>query len=159
GEQNHQHHGEEEARYGNTDDDDTARPDIESAAVAHGLANTERDRDQVSEQRRPRTERNRHRQLLDDQVRHLAISKEAVAEVEGEIVAHHHQKALGRRLVEAVEPLELLEGIGIDATRRPRLLGTANLHSRSDRLATAAADPRRSADRTSLELGHELVDR
>ena len=48
----------------------------------HRLADAERDRDQVGQQRHPEAERDRDRQLLLDQLQHADVAEIALAEIE-----------------------------------------------------------------------------
>ena len=124
GEQHDQEDGEQESGDGVADDDHARRPDVVMRAVVHRLADAERNRDQIGEQRHPDTERDRDRQLLLDQVDHPHVAKIALAEIEAQVIPQHDEKALIGRLVEAelllqvpdegrVEPLcAAISGIG-----------------------------------------------
>src|SRR5580700_5070370 len=101
GEQDDEQDREQESGDGVADDDDAGGPGVERRAVAHRLADAERDRDQVAQQRHPDAERYRDRQLLLDQLDHGDVAKIALAEIEAQIVAEHDEKALIGRLVEA----------------------------------------------------------
>src|SRR5690606_32620383 len=70
---------------------------------------------QVGQQRHPDAKRNRNRQLLDDKAKHAFGPEVAVAEIEGQIVPHHDQEALVRRLVESELLLKLLDELRIEA--------------------------------------------
>src|SRR6185295_6346613 len=68
-------------------------------------------------QRRPQSEGDRHRHLVHHQIDHRAAAEEALAEIEAQVAAHHHEEALVRRLVETELALELLDELRIEATR------------------------------------------
>src|ERR1700733_2296328 len=76
------------------DDDHTGRPHVELRAVAHGLADAERYRNQITEQRHPDPERDRDRQLLPDELQDADVAEIALAEVEAHVVPQHEEKAL-----------------------------------------------------------------
>ena len=101
GEQDDQQDREQEARDRKADDDYRRGPGIELRAVLHRLADAERNRDQIGQQRHPDAERHRDRQLLLDQLQHADIAKIALAEIEAREIPHHQREALRRRLVEA----------------------------------------------------------
>ena len=115
GEQDDQEHGEQEARHRIADRDHGAGPQVEAAPVADRLANAQRDRDQIGDQRRPQAQGDRDRQLLDDQVGDRPALEEALAEIERGEAAQHVEEADIGRLVEAVELLELVDELGLDA--------------------------------------------
>ncbi len=100
---------EQETRDRIADNDDGAGPDIEARAVPHCLGDTERNADQIGQQRGPETERNGHRQFLDHEVDHLPVAEETFAEIKLGIAAHHQQKPLNRWLVEAIFAFKLLD--------------------------------------------------
>ena len=81
--------------------DDGAAPDIERGTILDRLADAERDRDQVDNQRRPQAERDRHRHFADDQMKHAFVAKIGCAEIEAAVIAEHFEIALPQRLVEA----------------------------------------------------------
>src|SRR5260370_7658762 len=70
------------------------------------LADAERDRDQVGQQRQPEAERDRDRHLLLDQGENAHIAEIALAEIEPAVVPQHQGEALIGRLVEAEFLLE-----------------------------------------------------
>ena len=163
GEQHDQKDGEQEARDGVADDHDRAGPDIEARAVANGLANPERDRDQVGEQRGPEADRDRNRHLFHDQVDHALIAEVAGAEVELQILLQHLEEALVGGLVEAVQTLDLLDEFGIEALGAA-VAGALAAARRSPatalHLAAAGpADARGRLDRPALDLRDQLLDR
>ena len=100
---------------GVTDDDDARGPDVELRAVAHRLADAERDRDQVAQQRHPDAERNRDRQFFLDQLQHADVAKIALAEIEADVVPHHDEKTLVGRLVEAELLFQAFDELRIEA--------------------------------------------
>lgn len=130
GEQHHQQDREQESRNGVGDDDDAARPYVEGRAVLDRLADAERDRDQIGDQRDPQAERDRHRHLLKDQVDHRDVAEIAVAEVEAGIVPQHLAEAFERRLVEAELLFQPGDELGIESLRAP-IFGTAGAAARS----------------------------
>jgi len=156
GEQHDQQHGKQEVGDGVANDNDTAAPDVERRAIPNRLANTERNRHQVADQRGPEAEGDRHRQLLDDQVDHPLVAVKALAKIKQQIVAQHLQKALVGRLVEAVEPFDLRDQgrvqplcatvAAIFATR-----GDVGLDPAADAVARVHANP--------LEVGDGLLHR
>ena len=117
GEQDDQQNGEQEAGNGITDDDDARGPDVEARAVQHRLADSERDRDQIGQQRHPDAERHRHRQLLLDQVDHADVAEIALAEIEAQIIPQHQEEALVRGPVEAELLFQALDEFRIEPLR------------------------------------------
>src|SRR5262250_1360849 len=101
----------------------------------HRLANAERNRDQIAQQRHPDSERDRNRELLLDELQHADIAEITLAEIEAHIVPQHDEEALVSRLVKAellfealdeggVEPLRAAV-LGIDLGRGPARRGAA----------------------------------
>src|SRR3546814_6014157 len=157
GEQHDQQDREQEARYGVGEDHDAAGPDIEARAVAHRLDDAERNRDEIDDQSAPDAERDRDRHLVDDQIDDLPVAEEAASEVQRQIVLHHQQEALVRRLVEAELPLQLLDegrieslGTAIGAARGLAALTQGRLAAAC--LAAAVAADLRRRDRKSTRL-------
>src|SRR5207249_4685467 len=157
GEQHDQQYGEEKTRHRIADDDDRAGPHVEPAAVAHRFSDTERDRYQVGDQGGPQPDRDRDRQFVLDQIDDLAVAEEAGAEIEGDVVADHQQKALERRLVEAILLFELLDQRRIEAPRSPVTGVTGD--GLGLEFAGAAADPLGGAHSAALEPRDQLLDR
>ena len=94
GEQDDQQDREQEAGNRKADDDHRRGPGVEPRAVLHRLADAERDRDQIGQQRHPDAERHRDRQLLLDQLQHADVAEIALAEIEaGEIPQHQRESA------------------------------------------------------------------
>ena len=89
GEDHHQQDREQKAGHGIADNDQSAGPDIEGRAVAHCLRDAEWNGDQIDDQRAPQPERGGDRQFVENQLHHRRIAEEAVAEIEGQIAAHH----------------------------------------------------------------------
>jgi hypothetical protein len=89
---------------------------IEAAAVAHRLANAQRDRHQVGDQRGPQAERNGHRHFFQDQVGDGGAAKEAVAEVQPRVALEHQPQAFRCGLVEAVLFFDVLDQFRVQAT-------------------------------------------
>src|SRR5690606_14835995 len=109
---------------------------IEGRAVLHRLADAERDRDQIGNQRDPQAERDRYRHFLQDQVDHGNVAEIALAEIEAGIVPNHQAEALERWLVEAELLLQLGDEFGIEPLRAaiPRIGTAASIE------ATASGD-------------------
>ena len=61
----------------------------------------------------PEPERDRHRQLLLDQLKHADIAEVALAEIKQQVVLQHQEEALVGGLVEAELLLELLDKLRI----------------------------------------------
>src|SRR3984885_11299878 len=146
GEQDDEQDREQESGDGVPDDDDAGGPGVERRAVAHRLADAERDRNQVAQQRHPDAERDRDRQLLLDQLDHGDVAKIALAEIKAQIVTEHDEKSLIGRLVEA----ELLfqafdefggEPLGAAIFRIDVALGAA-LHAARAEIAGGAGNAR-----------------
>ena len=145
-------------------DDDAAGPDVEALAIAHRLGDTERDRNQVGEQRGPEPERDRDRQLVEDQIDHAVVAEEARPEVEAHVLAHHVEKALERRLVEAVFLLQPLDQFGVEAARaavlaRVGALRDVELALRPHLAGAGAGDARRGTHGAAGELRDRLLHR
>src|ERR1700692_1375225 len=115
GEQDDEQNGEQKARNGVADDDDAGGPDVELRSVAKRFADSERDRDQIAQQRHPDAERDRYRQFFFDQLQHADVAEIALAEIEARIVPHHDEKTLIGRLVEAELLFQTLDELGIEA--------------------------------------------
>ncbi len=92
-------------------------PGIECAAVVDGLADAERDRHQIDDQRAPKAQRDGDRQALANQLHHRSAAKQAVAEVEAHIVPQHGEVAFVQRFVEAVPLGDLGDHLRIQAAR------------------------------------------
>src|SRR4029077_14903980 len=102
---------------GIADDNDAGRPDVERRTVTHRLANAERDRNQIAQQRHPDSKRDRNRQLFLDQLQHADVAEIALAEIEAHIVPQHDEEALVSRFVEAELLLEALDEGGVEPLR------------------------------------------
>ena len=163
-EQHDQQDREDEVRNRVADDDDAAGPDVEALAVAHRLGDTERDRDQVGQQRGPEPERDRDRQLVEDQIDHAVVSEEARPEIEAHVLAHHVEEALKRRLVEAVLLLQPLDQLGVESAGAAVLAGVGALRDvelalRPHLAGARAGNARRGAHRAAGELRDRLLHR
>ena len=101
GKKHQKHDRKQKARNGIGHDDRTGCPGVKSSAIFHGLADPQRDRDQIGNQCRPKPERDRHRHFLKHQIHHSDFAKVTLAKIQCQIVAHHRQKPLQRRLVKA----------------------------------------------------------
>ena len=117
GEQNDEQNGEQESGNGIADDDDAGGPDVERRAVPHRLADAERNRDQIAQQRHPDAERDRDWEFLLDQLDDADVAEIALAEIEARIVPQHQEKALIGRLVEAELLFQALDEGGIEPLR------------------------------------------
>jgi hypothetical protein len=162
GEEDHEQQREEEAGDGVADDDGAAGPDVERRAVARRLGDAERDGDEIDEQRRPEPERDRHRQLLEQEAEDRTVPVEAGPEVEDRVVPHHDQEPLPGRLVEPELPLQLPDQVGIDAPRgaRVRRLAARRHPAARARLADAgAAHARRGLGGVAAKPRDHEIDR
>src|SRR5262245_11457576 len=144
GKQNDEQDREKESGDGVADDDYTRGPDVETRAIADGLSDTKRNRNQICQQRHPDSERHRHGQLLLDQLQHVDVAEVAFAEVEPHIVPEHQRKALVGRLVEAELLLELLDEFRIE-TLRATVLRIRRVDLRGPLRATTSEVPSRRA--------------
>ena len=117
GEQDDQQNCEQKTGNRIADDDHARGPHVERRAVGHRLTNPERDRDRVGQQQQPDAERDRHRQLLLDQLQHAHVAEIALAEIEPQIVPQHQREAFMRRLVEAELLFQLCDKSGVEALR------------------------------------------
>ena len=72
---------------------------------------------------------------LDDQLEHARVAEIALAEIEAEIVPHHHEEALVGRLVEAELLLQALDEFGIEALRAAIFGGRRDVARRAARPA------------------------
>ena len=166
GEQDDEQDRDQEARQRIADDDHGRGPGVEPLAVVDRLADAERDRDQVGDERHPDAERHRDRQLLLDQVDHPRVAEIALAEVERRIVPEHQQEALVRRLVEAELLLQALDEFGVEALGAA-ILGAGGVELRSALRLTAPAqvtagrarDARGRAGVRARQLGDDALDR
>src|SRR5262249_37535876 len=114
-EQNDEQNGEQESRDRVADDDHARSPRVELRAVLDRLANAERDRDQVSQERQPGSERNRDRQLLLEELKKGGVAKIAHAAIEPRLVPQHQEKSLVSWLVEAELLFQALDEFGVEA--------------------------------------------
>jgi hypothetical protein len=121
GEHHQQEHGHQEARDGIADHQHARGPGIELLAVVHGLADAEGDRDEIGDERHPDAERDGDGKLLLDELHHADVAEVALAEIEQEIVLHHQDEALVRRLVEAELLLEALDEFLVEPLGAPIL--------------------------------------
>ena len=160
-EEHDQEHREQEVRDGVAEDDDRRGRGVEARAVPDRLADAERNRDRIGDEGHPHAERDRHRQLLPDELqdRHVAIV--APAEIEGRVVAHQDPEALERGLVEAVLLLELLDEFRIEALRPAIARGdvAAGLRRACADLPAAAAEACARALVRALQLRDRALDR
>ena len=156
GEQDDQQDREQKSRYRESDDDHRRGPGIELRAVLHRLADAERYRDQIGQQRHPDPERHRDRQLLLDQLQHADVAEIALAEIEPRKIPHHQRKAFRRRLVEAELLFQALDEFGIEPLRAAVLrsdgiAGYADLAARAE-IAAAPGNPGSAAGVRAAEL-------
>src|SRR5580704_1729907 len=164
GEQDDEQDREQESGDGIADDDDAGGPGVERRAVAHRLADAERDRDQVAQKRHPDAERDRDRQLLLDELDHGDVAEIALAEIEARVVAEHDEKALIGRLVEAELLFQALdefrvEPLGAAIFRIDVALG-AGLHAaRAEVAAGGAGDARGRPGIAAGELRDDALHR
>ena len=114
GEQDDEQDREQKSGNGVADDDDAGGPHVELRAVAHRLADAERDRDQIAQERHPDAERDRDRQLLLDELQHADVAEIALAEIEAHIVPEHDEEALVGRLVETELLFQALDEFGVE---------------------------------------------
>src|SRR5207244_243944 len=131
-------------------------PYVELRAVLDRLANAERDRNQIGQEREPDAERDRDRQLLLDELENGGVAKIALAEIEARIIPQHDEEALVGRLVEAELLLQALDEFGIEALRaaifgghRVDCDGAAGLAAGAELPAWGAGDARGHAASTS----------
>ena len=116
-EEHDQEHGEQEIRDRVAEDDDRRGRGVEARAVLDRLADAERNRDGVGDERHPHAERDRDRQFLLDQREDGRVAVVALAEMEGRVVAHQNPEPLPRRLVEAILLLQFLDELRIEPLR------------------------------------------
>ena len=166
GKQNDQQDREQEAGNGVADDDHARGPHVEARAVVDRLADAERDRDQIGEQRHPDAERDRHRQLLLDQLQHADVAEIALAEIEADVIPQHDAEALVGRLVEAELLFQLLDEFRIEPLRAAVFRGhrvdarAALRHAAAAEIAAGrAGNARGRAGIGAGELGDHLLDR
>ncbi len=166
GKQNDQQNGEQEAGDRIADHDHARGPHVEMRAVVHRLADAERDRDQIGEQRHPDAERHRHRQLFPDQLHHADVAEIALAEIEADVIPQHDEEALIGRLVEAELLLQFLDEFRIEPLRaavfgRHRVHLRAALHhaAAAEIAAGRAGNAGGGAGIGAGELGDDLFDR
>ena len=165
-EQDDEQDREQEARDRIADDDDAGGPGVETRAVHHGLADAERDRDQIGQQRHPDAERHRDRQLLLDQLQHADVAEIALAEIEAGVIPQHQEKALMRRLVEAELLFQALDEFGIEPLRAAIFRGRGveplsalRLSARAEIAARRAGNARGRAGVGAGQLRDHALDR
>ena len=69
-----------------------AGPDVESRTIEHRLANAERNRDAVGNQRDPQAERDRNRHFFQDQIPNGNRAEIAFAEIEASVIPDQFEK-------------------------------------------------------------------
>src|SRR6185369_10793449 len=165
GEQDDQQNGEEEPGDGVADDNDAGRPDVETGAIAYGLPDTKRNRDQICQQRHPDPERHRYRQLLLDQLQYADIAEIAFSKIKADVIPEHQPKALVGRLVEAKLLFKLLDELGVETlcapvlrARRIDLRGPLRHAAAAEVASRRAGNARRCAGLGSRQLGNHLLD-
>src|SRR6266404_7843685 len=166
GEQDDEQNREQESRDRVADDDDARSPGVELRAVLDRLADAERDRDQIGQEREPNAERNGNRQLLLDELENGGVAKIALAEIEPRIVPQHQEKALVGRLVEAELLLQALDEFRVEALRAA-VFGAdcvdggaaAGLPARPEIAARRPRDARGRSGVGARELGDDTFDR
>ena len=161
-EEHDEQHREQEVRDRVAEDDDRRGRRVEARAVAHRLADAERNRDRIGDEGHPQAERDRDRQLLLDELQHRRVAVVALAEIEGRVVARQDPEALPRRLVEAVLLLELLDEFRIEALRAAIARGdvAAGLRRAAAPICAApAAEARGRALVGALQLRDRALDR
>mmetsp|Transcript_27561 Transcript_27561/g.51080 ORF Transcript_27561/g.51080 Transcript_27561/m.51080 type:complete len:350 (+) Transcript_27561:3582-4631(+) len=117
GKQNQKHDRKQEPRNGIAHNNCARRPSIKRRAVFHSLANAQRYGHEISNERRPKSQRYRHRHFLQHQISHTDFAEIALAKIQPHIVAHHRQEAFQRRLIKAKLFLQLLNELFGQATR------------------------------------------
>src|SRR5579885_2392213 len=100
-------------------DDNGRGPDVEPRAVAHRLFDPKRDRDEVGEQRHPEPERDRHRQLLFDELQDGYIAEIRSPKIKPCVILKHQSEALIGGLVEAELLFEFSDELGVEPLGAP----------------------------------------
>src|SRR5690606_30881839 len=97
---------------------------------------------------------------------HPLVAEEALAEIEGQIIADHQRKAFQRRLVEAELALQILDQLRRQASRAAILAGAVAAAIPSGLavgalrlLAAAAGDARRGIDGGAPDFRDHAFDR
>ncbi len=159
--QNQQQHGEQKRRHRLPNGDNSRCPDIERGAIAHGLADAERNRHEIDDERRPESERNRDGKLLRNQRHHWHIAEKTGAEIEPRILFQHDPEALGRGLVEAILLIELGDEVGINPERTAigRRAAAGGGHGARRHIAPTRYPIRRAMATGRGELHHQLLHR
>ena len=134
----------------------------------NSLPDTERDGDEIDQQRRPDAQRDRDRHLVEHQIDHRFVAKITAAEIEPQIVPHHQQEAFVQRLVEAELLFQLLDKFRVEPLRAPVFAGIGGgaraglqgcLRAGAGFAAAGAADPRGGAHIRAGQLGDDLFHR
>ena len=107
--QHQQQDGKQKARDRIGHNDHARGPCVEFGAVPDRLANAQRDRDQIGDDRGPQPQRDGHGQLFGHQRQHGFRPEIALPEIEAQVVPHHQEKPFHRRFVEAKLALQLLD--------------------------------------------------
>src|SRR6516165_10020077 len=74
-------------------------PNVEMRPILHRLADAERNRDQIGQQRQPQPKRYGNREFLLDELENGGIAKITLAELKARVIPQHQQEALVRRLI------------------------------------------------------------
>ena len=113
---NHQQgHTEHKAGNGVADQNEQRGDQIKAGTCPHRLGHAQRHRDQVADEKSPQAEADGHRHFFLYQLPHVLVLEEAAPQVEARKLAQHLQKTLVRRLVEAIQLLDLFQALGVHA--------------------------------------------
>src|SRR5579883_365703 len=141
-------------------DDNGRGPDVEPRAVAHRLFDPKRDRDEVGEQRHPEPERDRHRQLLFDELQDGYIAEIRSPKIKRYVILKHQSEALIGGLVEAELLFEFGDELGVEPLGAPvfgRIIAPPCSAARRTHLPATAKAGRR-AGFCALQLREDTRD-
>src|SRR5690606_5035443 len=89
---------------------------IKMTAVANRFADSQGNRNQINQQGAPEAERDRDRQLFDDQIQHAGVTVKTFTEVQYGIVFQHDPETLMGWLIEPVHHLDAFDDLRWKAT-------------------------------------------
>ncbi|MNS97887.1 hypothetical protein D3C72_1322360 [compost metagenome] len=115
GKHHQKQHAQHKTRNGIPHQHEQRGDQIKARACPHRLGNAQRHGHQIADQKGPQAQADGDRQLFLDELPDALVLKEAAAQVKPGKLAHHLHKALSRWLVKAIERLDLVEALLVNA--------------------------------------------
>ena len=114
-----QRHAQYKARDGIADENHDCGRQIEARAGPHSLGHAKGHSHQIADEKRPQPQADGDRQFFLDQRPDAFVLKKAGAQIEARELTQHLHKAFYRRLVKAVQRLDLFKPLGVHALAAP----------------------------------------